>query len=280
MSPGLAVLSVFALVVGLCVGSFLNVCIYRIPMDLSIIRPASRCPSCGHPIRPRDNIPVLSWLLLRGRCRDCGTPISSVYPAIELLTGIVAWLIFRRVIPTEMDLDYGHLGLWVLYFALAAALIADAFIDLRYQIIPFELSVYLVPLFVGGWALLDYAGIGDVGFKGAVLGALFGGGAFAFLGLMWRVLFRKTAVGGGDIYLTMLIGSGIGAWPALPYVLVLASLIGSAFGIALVFVRRAFFGVSFPFGPPLALATITYLIHGPLGAERYFADLQWLFSPR
>jgi leader peptidase (prepilin peptidase)/N-methyltransferase len=167
-----------------------------------------------------------------------------------------------------------------LYFGLAAALIADAFIDLRYQIIPFELSVYLVPLFVGGWALLDYAGIGDVGFKGSVLGALFGGGAFAFLGLLWRVLFRKTAIGGGDIYLTMMIGSGIGAFPALPYVLVLASLIGSGIGIALVFVRRAFFGVSFPFGPPLALATITYLIHGPLGAERYFADLQWLFSPR
>ena len=280
MSLGLAVLWVFASVTGLCVGSFLNVCIHRIPMDLSLIRPASRCPSCGHPIRVRDNVPVLSWLLLRGRCRDCGAPISSIYPAIELLTGIVSLLIFRRVIPTEMDLDYGHLGLWALYFGLAAALIADAFIDLRYQIIPFELSVYLVPLFVGGWALLGYFGVGDVGFKGAVLGALFGGGAFAFLGLLWRVLFRKTAIGGGDIYLTMMIGSGIGAFPALPYVLVLASLIGSAFGIALVFVRRAFFGVSFPFGPPLALATITYLIHGPLGAERYFADLQWLFSPR
>ena len=280
MNLGLAVLSTFATVTGLCVGSFLNVCIHRIPMDLSLIRPASRCPSCGHPIRLRDNIPVLSWLLLRGRCRDCGTPISSIYPAIELLTGIVSLLIFRRVIPTEMDLDYPHLGLWVLYFGLAAALIADAFIDLRYQIIPFELSVYLVPLFVGGWALLDHYGMGGVGFKGAVLGALFGGGAFAFLGLLWRGLFRKTAVGGGDIYLTMMIGSGIGAWPALPYVLVLASLIGSAFGIALVFVRRAFFGVSFPFGPPLALATITYLIHGPLGAERYFADLQWLFAPR
>jgi leader peptidase (prepilin peptidase) / N-methyltransferase len=280
VSLGMALLSGFALVIGLCVGSFLNVCIHRIPMDLSVVRPASRCPSCGHAIRPRDNIPVLSWLLLRGRCRDCGTPISSIYPAIELLTGIVAWLLFRRVIPSEMDLDWGHLGLFVLYFGLAAALIADAFIDLRYQIIPFELSVYLVPLFVGGWALLDYAGIGDVGFKGSVLGALFGGGAFAFLGLLWRVLFRKQAVGGGDIYLSMMIGAGIGAWPALPYVLVLASLIGSVIGIALVFVRRAFFGVSFPFGPPLALATISYLIHGPLGAERYFADLQWLFSPK
>lgn len=280
MNLGLAVLSTFATVTGLCVGSFLNVCIYRMPADRSLIRPASSCPSCGHRIRLKDNIPVLSWLLLRGRCRDCGASISSIYPAIELLTGIVSLLIFRRVIPTEMDLDYPHLGLWALYFSLAAALIADAFIDLRYQIIPFELSVYLVPLFVGGWALLDHYDIGDVGFKGAVLGALFGGGAFAFLGLLWRVLFRKTAVGGGDIYLTMLIGAGIGAWPALPYVLVLASLIGSAFGIALVFVRRAFFGVSFPFGPPLALATITYLIHGPLGAERYFAELQWLFSPR
>src|SRR6185436_3490222 len=111
---------------------------YRIPNDLSIVRPASRCPSCGHPIRPYDNIPVLSWVLLRGKCRDCGTPISSVYPAIELLTGIVAWLIFRRVIPGELELDTGHFAIWALYFALASALIANAFIDLRYQIIPYE----------------------------------------------------------------------------------------------------------------------------------------------
>jgi len=280
LNLGLAVLSTFATVTGLCVGSFLNVCIYRMPMDRSLIRPVSSCPSCGHRIRLKDNIPVLSWLLLRGRCRDCGASISSLYPAIELLTGIVSLLIFRRVIPTAMDLDYPHLGLWALYFSLAAALIADAFIDLRYHIIPFELSVYLVPLFVGGWTLLDHYGIGGVGFKGAVLGALFGGGAFAVLGVLWRLVFRKTAIGGGDLYLTMLIGSGIGAWPALPYVLVLASLIGSVFGIVLGVVRRAIVGVSFPFGPSLALATITYLIHGPLGAERYFADLQWLFAPR
>ena len=78
----------------------------------------------------------------------------------------------------------------------------------------------------------------------------------------------------------MMIGSGVGLWPALPYVLVLASLIGSAFGLVLVVLRRAFFGVSFPFGPPLALATLVYLIHGPLGAERYFHDLQWIFAPR
>jgi leader peptidase (prepilin peptidase)/N-methyltransferase len=249
-------------------------------MDRSLIRPASQCPSCGHPIRPRDNIPVLSWLLLRGRCRDCGTPISSLYPTIELLTGIVSLLIFRRVIPTEMDLDYPHLGLWALYFSLAAALIANAFIDMRYRIVPYELSLYLVPLFIGGWALLDHYGIAGVGFKGAVLGALFAGGAFAFLGLLWRVLFRTMGIGGGDIYLAMLIGSGIGAWPALPYVLVLASLIGSAIGIVIIPFRRALFGVYVPYGPSLALATITYLIHGPLGAERYFAELQWMFAPR
>src|SRR4030095_2968682 len=128
LTLGLAVLSTFAAVTGLCVGSFLNVCIHRIPMDRSLIRPVSSCPSCGHPIRLKDNIPVLSWLLLRGRCRDCGASISSLYPTIELLTGIVSLLIFRRVIPTEMALDYPHLGLWALYFSLAAALIANAFI--------------------------------------------------------------------------------------------------------------------------------------------------------
>ena len=93
--------SVFSLIFGLLVGSFLNVCISRMPEDRSVVHPPSHCPSCGHNIRPYDNIPVLSWILLRGRCRDCRAAISSLYPTIELLTGLLAWLLFAAYCPIQ-----------------------------------------------------------------------------------------------------------------------------------------------------------------------------------
>ena len=100
---------VMAVLVGLSVGSFLNVCIARMPEDRSVVKPASHCPACGSSIRPWDNIPLLSWLILRARCRDCGISISVLYPLIELLTGLVFWLVLRRVVPDPMFLDAGHL---------------------------------------------------------------------------------------------------------------------------------------------------------------------------
>jgi leader peptidase (prepilin peptidase) / N-methyltransferase len=285
---GMGFLQGFALVIGLCIGSFLNVCIYRIPQDLSVVRPASRCPSCGHGIRPWDNVPVLSWVLLRGKCRDCGARISSLYPAIELLTGLVAWLLFRRIVVDVASLDGLHLGAFVLSLVLAAALIANAFVDLRYQIIPFELSLYLVPLFVGGWALLEHQaldhgglralGLPEVGFRGSALGAFLGSGMLAGVGALWRLLFRKPALGGGDVYLMALIGAGLGVWPALPYVLIAASLVGSVFGIAVGIARRAFIQVYFPFGPSLSLAALVYMTQGPLGARQYFERMAWVFG--
>lgn len=268
----------FAFFIGLCIGSFLNVCIYRIPHDRSVVSPASACPSCGHAIRPWDNIPVVSWLLLRARCRDCGTGISSLYPAIELLTGLVAWLLFRRVFDDPLDLDAAHLLAWVLLLGLAAALIAQAYIDLRYQIIPYELSIYPAPLFILGWAGVGALGLEIVTWRQAVLGALFGGGLFATLAFVWRVLRRKDALGGGDVHLMLLIGAGLGLWPAVPYVLVVASLLGAFFGVLAMALRGGGLALRFPFGPALAVAAITYMVHGTLGAELYFERMDWVIE--
>ena len=151
--------SLVALLFGLLVGSFLNVVICRLPEDRSIVFPASHCPTCGSTIRPYDNIPVISWLLLRGKCRDCKSSISSLYPTIELLTGMLAWLWFLRVFDDPSDLVRVEKILGFLcYFAFIAALIAESYIDIRHYIIPDQLSIYAVPFAVAAMATLSHLG--------------------------------------------------------------------------------------------------------------------------
>ena len=100
---------VFSVLLGLVIGSFMNVCIARMPQDRSVAYPPSQCPACGNGIRPQHNVPLLGWLWLRGRCHDCKTQISVLYPLVELLTGLLFWLVYQRVIPTPMHLDGAHL---------------------------------------------------------------------------------------------------------------------------------------------------------------------------
>ena len=122
----------FAFVFGLMVGSFLNVVIARVPEERSIVYPGSHCPFCGNAIRPIDNIPVVSWVLLQGRCRDCHSPISSLYPTIELLTGLLALLLYRQMFTGVADLSLGNALAFFLYFAFFSALIAESFIDIKH----------------------------------------------------------------------------------------------------------------------------------------------------
>ena len=131
-------LDIFAFIFGAAIGSFLNVCIYRIPAETSIVKPSSRCPSCGHPIRFYDNIPILSFLILRARCRDCGAKISWRYPLIELITGLMALLLFGK---------FGLSLVFLTFFIFTAVLIVIAFIDLDHQIIPDILSLPGIPVF-------------------------------------------------------------------------------------------------------------------------------------
>lgn len=257
------VFGLFAAAFGLAIGSFLNVCIARIPEDRSVVWPPSACPSCGHAIRPRDNVPVLSWLLLRGRCRDCGTSISALYPAIELLTGMVAWLIFRRVLAGPEDLDLPHLAAFGFYLVFAAMLIAQTYIDVRHYIVPDEFSIYAVPVGVAGAWLLGWLGYeGGPSWQQSVVGALAGGGTLGLVALVYWLLRREEGLGLGDVKLLAMIGAFLGALPALPIVLMVGSICGAGVGITVLLLQRKGLRSAVPFGPFLAFGALVYLLHG------------------
>lgn len=270
------VLGGFALAFGLAVGSFLNVCIVRMPEDRSVVWPGSACPACGTAIKAYDNVPVLAWLWLRGRCRACGSRISPLYPIVELLTGLVAWLIFQRFVPGPEAHDPGHFAAFFVFFLFAAMLIAQTFIDVRHYIIPDELSIYAVPVGVAASALLAWLGFpGAIGWKGSVVGALVGGGLLgSVMGLYWLVR-REEGMGFGDVKLLAMMGAFLGALPAVPFILFLASVAGAAVGLPLALARGSGLRAALPFGPFLALGAIVYLLHGPELLERWLPGV-WL----
>ncbi len=274
--------SSFAFLFGLAVGSFLNVVIHRVPRGESVVRPRSRCPRCGTPIGARDNVPVLSWLWLRGRCRHCAQPISARYPAFELATGaLFAALAWR----------YGPSVEALLWMGFGAALLAAAAIDFEHQIIPDEISLGglaagLVLMPALGWlaggsyprALLESA-----------LGALLGGGA------LWAVGFAHArasvamgrrfehwpgegeasprpasldywtwfpGLGFGDVKLLAMIGAWVGAVGVVQTILA-AAVAGLALGLGVVAVRRRF-DAPFGFAPAIAVgALLVVLFPGP-----------------
>jgi leader peptidase (prepilin peptidase)/N-methyltransferase len=218
-----AAFAVWVAFFGLCVGSFLNVVIGRLPADESIVSPGSRCPKCKTPIAWYDNIPVVSWLLLRGNCRHCKTPISPRYILVELLVGVLYLLCYQK---------FGWTWALPAPLIFIALLVGLTFIDAEHWILPFEITLPgigagLALSIIGGWQ----------GFYASLFGVLLG-----FMGLRaveyfgW-LGFRKEAMGAGDKYLFALIGAFLG-WQALLGVLLLASLQGSLFGIARLYANR------------------------------------------
>jgi leader peptidase (prepilin peptidase)/N-methyltransferase len=260
-------LACFAFWLGACVGSFLNVCIHRIPADESVVRPRSRCPRCGTQLAWYDNVPLVSWLVLRARCRTCRTRIAARYPLVEALTGALAVAVVVRFGPTPQAL---------VAFAFAAALVLVTFVDLDHLFIPDEVSLPGILVGLGAAALPGGIGVVDAG-----LGALLGGG------LLWAVAWtyeRATATEGmgfGDVKLLAMIGAFLG-WQAVPMVIVVASVVGSLAGVAalltphgiaglrrvarrlgvgaaVVHFRRAARHTAIPFGPFLALGALVVL---------------------
>ena len=233
-------------VVGLAVGSFLNVVIHRVPRKESVVSPPSRCPGCGNQIAPRDNIPVLSWLVLRGRCRHCGMSISPRYPAVELGTAALFAAMALRF-PEEWSLPA--------FLVLAAACLAGSMIDLEHMLLPNRL-VY--PSVAIATALLAVAA-GIEGewwpFGRALIGAVLASGFLLLLALLWP---RGGAMGGGDIKLALLLGLCLG-WLGLGHValgMFLGFLLGSVAGVALLALRAKGARDHFAFGPFLALGTL------------------------
>jgi len=232
---------------GLIVGSFCNVCIYRIPRNESVIYPASHCPKCRTKIKPIDNIPLLSYILLKGRCRNCGSKISIQYPVVEFLTGLIYLIIY---------LIYGLSIQSLVYIILSSALIIIAFIDLQEQIIP---DVISLPGIVVG-LILSFI-VPYMSFINSALGALVGGGIILIIAGVGSIIFKKEAMGGGDVKLTAMIGAFLG-WRYILISLFLGFFLGALTGIILIMTKIKKREDAIPFGPFIALGSIITLLWG------------------
>lgn len=218
-------LAAWLFALGLAVGSFLNVVIARIPHGQSIVRPRSRCPKCGHQLSWYENIPVISWLALRGRCRGCKAPISPRYILVELLTGLLFLACLRR-----FDWTYGLVPALVL----VTLLVPLTFIDLEHWILPFSLTI---PGTVAGVVLALPLGLERV--RDAALGAAVGFLAFRLMEYLGWKLFKKEALGGGDKFLVALLGAFL-TWKSLLGIIFFSSLQGAVVGmVMLLFTGRA-----------------------------------------
>jgi len=239
-------------VAGLLLGSFANVLIHRIPRGESIVHPPSRCPTCGTRIRWFDNVPVVSWVVLRGSCRDCGAAISPRYPAVELGMGILAAFVGWK---------YGFTAVGVLLAGLLLVLLVVSFIDAATMEVPNVLSYFAVA--AGVLCAPFNALLGDDWFVrsvSALAGALAGFGLLLVVGVAGGRVFRKDAVGGGDIKLFTAVGACLG-WSAVGPVLFYASLVATVYVAVKALIRRRNpFGTYVPFVPFITAGVIVYLV--------------------
>jgi leader peptidase (prepilin peptidase)/N-methyltransferase len=253
---------VFAVLYGLAIGSFLAVCIVRLPEDRSLLAPSS-CARCGTGLTWRENVPLVSYVWLRGRCRTCGGPIAAIHPLTELLGGLLGWLVFRRVFSDPADLDFAHVGLWVVLFGFVSLLVVAAAVDTRHRIIPDETSVYAIPFAIAAIAFLEWQGIESPlapGWRHAVVGVAVWGGAFAAFAVAVEWIAGRVALGWGDVKLVAMLAAFLGVWPGTFAVVLWGSLLGAITGIAVTLAlrRRAYL----PFGPPLAAAGTLWVLYG------------------
>jgi len=246
MSPGV-IFAIFSFLLGAAVGSFLNVCIYRLPAGESVVSPPSRCPACGARIRPWHNIPILGWLILRGKCRDCGAPISPRYPFVELLNGLLTLALF---------LKFGPSLTFLVLFVFCSALVAITFIDLDHQIIP---DVISLPGIVVGFAcsfVLPW-----LGWKSSLMGIVAGGGSLFLVAWLYELFTKKEGMGGGDIKLLAMMGAFLG-WRSVPFIIFASSLIGSVIGVTFMLIQKKDGKLAIPFGPFLAAGAVLYIFYG------------------
>lgn len=243
-----AYMAVFVFLLGAAIGSFLNVCIYRLPLDQSIVSPGSRCMSCGAAVRWFDNIPIISWIILRGRCRGCGTGFSIRYPLVELLTACVMLILFLR---------FGLSVSFAVYALLVAALIVVTFIDFDHQIIPDEISLSGVIL-----GFLASFFLPEPGWASSLAGIVVGWGSLALVFYVYLWLTGREGMGGGDAKLLAMLGAFLG-WKAVPFIIFTSSLVGSVVGLSLMGLQRKGRHLAIPFGPYLAMGAVLYIFYGP-----------------
>ncbi len=244
--PGFAIL---ALVLGLILGSFANVCIHRFLSGESVVAPRSKCPSCDHQLAWWENLPLISFIWLQGRCRSCRSPISWRYPLVESAAGL--WCLL-------LGLKFGPGVAWLVYLAFGLLLIVVSCIDLESFLLPDAMTIPGGALaFAAGWLLLG------LGWKASLLGGIAGAGSFWLLQKGYKLLKGIEGLGSGDIKLMFLLGALLG-WRALPLVVFFAAVSGLA--VSLLFLRlQSAKGLqtAIPFGPFLSLGGMIYILCGP-----------------
>ena len=261
-------MGVFIFLLGAAIGSFLNVCIYRIPRsDLSIHSPRrSFCPQCSKPISSYDNIPILSYLLLRGKCRHCSATISVLYPLVELATaGIFLFLYYRFGLTLE----------FLLALAFITILIPISVIDAQHYIIPNVLVVTGLILGFGIVCAIAYQRSDMWYLLIRLIGAVAGGMALWLVAVIGSAVMRKTAMGGGDIKLMALNGMFLGAWPELAMVIAFSALSGAIVGTTLIVSGVKSRESPIPYGPFLAGAAVVVLLWGDNLWHLYLQSVGW-----
>lgn len=253
---------VFAL--GTAIGSFLNVCIFRMPENQSIVFPGSRCRVCAKPIRWFDNIPCVSFFILKGRCRDCGAKISAQYVLVEILTGCLFVIFYGSFGPSLKG---------VLYLALSLALLVESAIDFRHEIIPDSitlpgtaLGLALSAVFPALHGQTDWGH----GLLQSLIGVAAGGGFLVIAAVAAEFLLKKEAMGGGDVKLMAMIGSLLG-WKGALWTIFVSSVVGSVVGI---YLRLRKGQERIPYGPYLGLAAFLYIFFGPAVIGGYLRFLR------
>ncbi len=252
------VYSLIVFVFGALVGSFLNVCIFRLPKGESIVSPPSHCPACNTPIPFYDNIPLISYLFLRTRCRYCGARISFRYFVVELLMAVLALALLLRV-----GLGLGYFA----YFVFGASLIVITFIDLDEGIVPDVISLPGIGLglllSIVNWLLpMDPLSVLPSPMS-SLMGVLLGGGSLLGVAWAYQLFTGREGMGGGDVKLLAMVGAFVG-WPALPVALFFASLTGSLIGLGLMILKQADGKLALPFAPFLCLGAILHLFVGEI----------------
>jgi leader peptidase (prepilin peptidase)/N-methyltransferase len=261
---------VVAFILGACIGSFLNVCIWRIPRDESVIMPPSHCPKCDYEIPLYDNIPLLSWLILRGKCRKCHAPISIRYFLVELLTGCLFYGVWLRVV-----LYHAPLTLLLPYFLVTMLVVTTIFIDAEHYIIPNETTYPVMFIGIGlsfafpeimgqtsRWGALTFSCAG-------VVGGIVGLGLFAIIGTL---VFKKEALGWGDVKYLGAIGACLGL-PAVFFTVLIGSMAGAFAGLLVIIFKKGKLKTAIPFGPYLAGASYLWILAGP---EMMFSWMRWI----
>ena len=246
--------AVLCVALGLCIGSFLNVCIHRLPRSESVISPPSRCPECGHGIRWCDNLPVLGYLILRGRCRDCRAPFSMAYPAVEIATGVLFLVHY---------LWYGWQPLLAVRLLFGSTMIVLFMIDLRYRILPNTITLS------GIVAGLAFSLVLPPGWPASVLGILVGGGVLFGVGELYYRVRGEEGLGMGDVKMLAMIGAFLG-WQQTIVTLVLSSFLGSLIGLGLIARGQGTMKYALPFGSFLAIGAIVAGLVGDSLLEWYW----------